>query len=270
MVTELAYHNDRLPANRLSESLILRIEPASHRKILPDHQPKSVALVEESGVFINVATPATYQIAACFDKKVKMVRNALRIATMEGICGNPVRAFDENRLAIDPEEKSKALIRLQTPVEGDGAKTDVDCARSEQTSRLSKFDVDLIEMGISIPEGPPQLGVVDLNSDQPRKAVKATNRFKVGLSTMAADINLCVLQVFGTRIQNVMNVKRSPSSPWIPNHPPSRPYPTDFPPRAEKKPQRRRLVCERCRPSRSATATAKRMVWDGARGPRGV
>ena len=57
---------------------------------------------------------------------------------------------------------------------------------------------------------------------------------------------------------------------WIPNHLSSRPCPIDFSSRLVKKPDPHRILTKRCRPSRFATATVKRIARAGARDPRGV
>ena len=90
MVTQLSYHRDRFPPHHLQKLRRLRVDRASHGKVLPNHDPIPVADIEERVVFVNISAPTPQEVASQVDEKREYFLVPRGVAAVECIGRHPV------------------------------------------------------------------------------------------------------------------------------------------------------------------------------------
>ena len=174
VITQALHHLDRLLAQQLVQSrVVLRVLRAGEAEVLPHQHAVLVAPVPEPLRLVQSAAPHADHVAVRLADKLERGDDAVLVAAVERVHGHPARPAHEARLAVHDELHLARLLRGDVVVGED--ELELAHAEAERLLRqdLLRGDVPplhlhVVERGLTEPERPPEVGVLDAEADARR------------------------------------------------------------------------------------------------------
>ena len=201
VAAELAYDGGYLLVQLFFEAFGFGVGVARHSEILPHHYAVSVAIVEELVILVDVTAPSADDVAVCILEEGEGFVVTLGIARVEGVKRHPVRALAHDLYTVD-EEAELSLFAVEGifpfklyVTNTEGHRTGVDEFPVFVDPRFA-----LVEICVSVADGPPFLGVGDVDAINTAEALLDGNALFEAAVLSASKIDL---QLHAVKIERV-------------------------------------------------------------------